>query len=171
MTSLEIGTPATVPCGGGTLAFESGGQVSMSGPAGVPRRSASVPDLALSNYVELWCGGEYAYFAGLEGRAVWFARPDTGELAEILELDRLDLSGHYDPGGLHDVGFRELPDGDVLIVYELGVARVRPDGTVCWHRSHDDLTAHVARIADGVIWWAGESQEFGYSLADGHQIV
>lgn len=171
MTSLEVRTPTTVPCAGGALTFEPDGNVAMSGQGGASQRSALVPDLALSNYVELWCGDDYAYFVGLEGRAAWFARPALGELTEVLKLDRLDLSGHYDPGGLRGVQFRELPDGDVLIVYELGIARVRPDGNVRWHHSHDDLTAHIDRIADGIVWWRGESQEFGYALTDGRPVT
>ena len=40
----------------------------------------------------------------------------------MLELDRLDLRGSHDPGGLHRIGFHELADGDLLIIHELGLA-------------------------------------------------
>lgn len=81
-----------------------------------------MPDLALSNLVELWCGDGRAYLVGLKGRAVWYAVPSEGRLGEVLELDRLDLWGGYDPGGLHRVEFHELPDGDLLIVHEFGLS-------------------------------------------------
>jgi hypothetical protein len=102
------------------LVLEPDGHLTAAGH-GAERRVV-VPDLALSNLVELWCGDGRAYLVGLKGRAVWYAVPSEGRLGEVLELDRLDLWGGYDPGGLHRVEFHELPDGDLLIVHEFGLS-------------------------------------------------
>lgn len=89
----------------------------------------------------------------------------------MLELDRLDLRGHYDPGGPHSVEFRELPDGDLLIVHELGLARVGPDGNARWQQIHDDLTARLHRLDEGIAWFRCESGRFGFWLSDGSPVV
>jgi hypothetical protein len=130
-----------------------------------------VPDLALSNLVELWCRGGHAYLVGLKGKPVWFTIPSEGVLTEVLELDRLDLRGHYDPGGLHRVEFRELDDGDLLIVHELGLARLGPNGCARWQKAHDDMTARFHRLDGGIAWFRGESGLFGFRLSDGQPIV
>jgi hypothetical protein len=165
VTTVNIREPVSVRCGDGVLAFEPDGRVKVSGPQGA-EQSESAPDLALSNFVEVWCDGGHAYFVGLEGRTVWFARPSEGQLTQVLKLDRLDLRDSYDPGGLHRVEFHELADGDLLIVYELGLARLGPDGKARWQGAHDQLSAHFVRIADGIAWLRGESGTFGFRLAD-----
>ena len=45
--------------------------------------------------------------------------PKKGRLEKIAELDRLDLRGKYDPGGLHRIEFQPLPDGDLVILHEV----------------------------------------------------
>jgi len=125
----------------------------------------------LSYLVELWSGDACAYLVGLEGRAVWFAVPSEGRLAQVLELDRLDLRGGYDPGGLHRVEFHVLPDGDLLIVHEFGLARLGRDGCACWQAAHGDITARFDRTADGAAWLLSESGPLGFRLADGHAVV
>jgi hypothetical protein len=130
----------------------------------------TVPDLGLSNLVEVYCGDGYAYLAGLKGRTVWFARPADRQLAEVLKLDRLDLQGGYDPGGLHYIEYRELPSGDLLLSYEFGLARLTPDGTVRWHKVHDQLPARFEYIADGVVWLSGEYGRLGFRLDDGRSV-
>ncbi len=169
MTTVKIREPVSVRCGDGVLAFEPGGRVKVSGPQGA-EQSGSAPDLALSNFVEVWCDGGHAYFAGLEGTTVWFARPSEGQLTPVLKLDRLDLRDGYDPGGLHRVEFHELADGDLLIVYELGLARLGSDGKARWQGVHDQLSAHFVRIADGVAWLCGEFGTFGFRLIDGRPV-
>jgi hypothetical protein len=147
------------------LVLEPDGQLTAVGPRA--ERTVVVPDLALSNLVELWCGDGRAYLIGLKGRAVWYAVPSEGRLTKILELDRLDLQGSYDPGGLHRVEFHELPDGDLLIVYEFGLARLGRDGSVGWQAAHHDITARLDRIADGIAWLLSESGPLGFRLTDG----
>lgn len=170
MTEVDIRSAVSVECGSGALTLEPDGRVTVSSPGGA-ERTALVPDLALSNWVDLWCGEDHAYFIGLEGREVWFAMPSAGLLAKVMELERLDLRGSYDPGGLHRIEFHELAGGDLLIVHEFGLARVGPDGSARWQAVHDDLTARLDRIADGVAWLLSESGPLGFNLADGRAVV
>lgn len=169
MTTVDIREPVTVPCGDGVLVLEPDGRLTAAGSG--TEQTVVVPDLALSNLVEVWCGDGHAYLVGLKGRAVWFAVPSEGRLAEVLELDRLDLRGGYDPGGLHRVEFHELPDGDLLIVHELGLARLGRDGRAPWQAAHDDITARLDRVTDGVAWLLSESGPLGFRLADGRAVV
>jgi hypothetical protein len=170
VTSIDIRDPVSIPCGTRVLALEPGGRITVSG-AGGAEQTVVAPDLALSNQVELWCRSGRAYLVGLKAKAVWFTIPSQGVLTEVLQLDRLDLRGHYDPGGLHRVGFRELQDGDLLIVHELGLARVGPDGSVQWQQVHDDLTARLDRLDEGIAWFFGESGLFGFRLSDGGPVA
>jgi hypothetical protein len=150
--------------------FDSGDRIIFSAPAR-PEQSVVSPDLTLSNFVELWCTEGFAYFVGLKGRTLWYANGSTGELASTIELDRLDLRGAYDPGGLHRVEFHELSDGDLLIVYEFGLARLSSDGKARWQQVHDQASSHFERVANGVVWFRGEYEPFGFNLEDGHPIV
>lgn len=170
MTSIDIRDPVSIPCGTGVLALEPGGRITVSSADGA-KQTAMSPDLALSNQVELWCRGGHAYLVGLKAKAVWFTIPSRGVLTAVLQLDRLDLRGHYDPGGLHRVEFRELQDGDLLIVHEFGLARVGPDGSVRWQQVHDDLTARLNRLDGGIAWFFGEPGVFGFRLSDGSPVV
>jgi|SRR5215472_9710587 len=170
MTSVDIHVPVSLPCGGGVLALEPDGRITASGTGGA-EQTVVVPDLTLSRLVELWCGDAHAYLVGLKGKSVWFAVPSKGLLTEVLELDRLDLRGSYDPGGLHRVEFRELDDGGVLIVHELGLARLGPDGSARWQKAHDDLTARLDRVDEGIAWFRGESGLFGFRLANGRPVI
>lgn len=169
MTVIDVRTLVTLQCGGGTITLEPDGWVTAAGPGGT-EASVLVPELARSSAVELWCGEDYAYFVGPKDRSVWFARPAVGYLAKVLELDRLDLRGGYDPGGLHRVEFVEVAN-DLLIVYEFGLARVGPDGNTRWQKAHDDLTARLDRVAGEVVWLTGESGSFGFKLADGRSVT
>lgn len=168
MTTVDIRTHISVPCEGGVLTFEPDGRLTAAGSSGV-EHTVVAPDLALSDQVEVWCGGGRAYVVGLAGKAVWFAIPSKAVLTEVLELDRLDLRRSYDPGGLHHVDFHELADGDLLIIHELGLARLGRDGSVRWHRGHNDLTAQFDRIADSTAWFQSESGHFGFMLSDGRR--
>jgi hypothetical protein len=166
---IDIRSAVPVECGRGALTLKPDGRVTMSDLGGI-ERTALVPDLALSNWVNLWRGDDHMYFIGEKGRELWFAMPAAGLLAKVMELDRLDLRDRYDPGGLHRIEFRELADGDLLIVHECGLARTGPDGSARWQAVHDDITARLERIADGVAWLLGESGPAGFTLDDGRAV-
>lgn len=170
MTEVDIRSAVSVECRHGALTLEPDGRVTMSGPGGT-ERTALVPDIALSNWVDLWCGDDRMYFVGQQGRELWFVMPSAGLLAKVMELERMDLRGRYDPGGLHRVEFRELADGDLLIVHECGLARVGADGNARWQAVHDDITARLDHVADGVAWLLTESGPAGFELAGGRAVV
>lgn len=170
MTTVDIRERVSVPCGEGRLAFEPDGRLIAVDPSGA-EYTVSVPDLAFSNLVEVWCRNGHAYVIGLASKAVWFAIPAKGQLTEVLELGRLDLRGRYDPGGLHRIEFHDLTDGDLLIIHELGLARLGPDGNARWQRAHDDMTAHLDDLTESTVWFRGESGLFGFALADGRTVV
>ncbi len=171
IVSLELPDEARVEAAGGVVELPAPGIVAVAGPGG--QGSLTVPGLETSDSVEVWCGEGWCVVVGLQHPAVVVARPAEGEVAVSGELERLDLSGGYDPGGLERVEFHELPGGDVLVVHELGLARVSPPpaSAIRWQRTHDDLTARVERIDDQAVWFRAESDRFAYRLADGTEIV
>lgn len=170
MTGIDIRLTATVPCAGGILRFDPDGVVTLIDAEG-SECSVVVTGLELSNFVEFWCGESWMCFLGMKSGALWCAWPLSGKIAQISRLDRLDLQDQYDPGGLHRVAFQELPGGDLLIVHEIGLARISPDGTLCWQQVHDQLAAHFERLGDDVVWFQGEYGRFGFRLVDGRPIV
>lgn len=167
MTTIDVHGPTLVTCADGELYFDADGHVTVSN--GRHRTSAST-DTNRSNLIELWCGDDSMYFVGEKGSALWFARPSSAELAKVLDLDRLDLVGAYDPGGFHRVEFHELDDADLLLVYELGVARCSTDGRVQWHYVHDQLTARLRTIGDGFAIFDDEAGSFVLDLNDGRGV-
>lgn len=170
MTEVDIRATTSVPCAGGVLRFDPDSQVTLVSVGGSESRTV-VTGLELSNFVEIWCGDDWACFLGLKGKTVWCAWPETGKLAQVSRLNRLDLQNYYDPGGLHRVEFHELTSGDLLIVYELGLARVRPDGTLCWQQVHDQLTAHLEGFDDDFVRFRGEYERFCFNLVDGRPVI
>jgi hypothetical protein len=86
-------------------------------------------------------------------------------------LDRLDLWGKYDPGGLHRIEFQPLPDGDLVILHEVGLARVAPEGELLWQSVHDQLSARLKHLDQAAIWLQDEGEPFGFRLDDGNPIA
>lgn len=169
MTTIELfGKATTISCAGGTLTFDPDGSVTVSSGDGV--RTVHLPGLVPSGFVEVWCGAGVAFFVGEKDSSVWYVRPAEWRITKATDVDRLDFAGAYDPGGLHRVEFRELEGGDVLLGYELGLARLSADGTCRWHRSHDELAARVERLSDGEVWLKGEYGPFGFDLGTGRPL-
>lgn len=137
---------------------------------GDSRVQCEFPGLGRSNWVEAWVGKDWLCLVGLEGPEVVVVRSSPAPTVAVAgELDRLDLSESYDPGGLHRVSFYPLQDPDSLLIeYEFGVARL--DASACrlvWHRVHGDLTCRIERVDQEFAWLAGEYDRFGYRLSDG----
>ena len=170
MTALNTRDSAVIQCAGGELRFDGEDRVSLTGIHG-HRRTVVSPELALSLWVELWCGDTFIYFVGEKGRSVWYADVTVPVLRKTTELERLDFGGGYDPGGLHRVEFNKLGDDDLLLLYELGLARLTASGETLWQRVHDQLPARLDRVADGVIWLLGEYEPFGFAVSDGRPVV
>jgi hypothetical protein len=94
-------------------------------------------------------------------------RPRLGEVIVLGPIERLDLGGSYDPGGLERVEFLELDDGDLLVIHEIGLLRISSNGTLRWQETHDDLGARPAGIDGEVIWLETETERFGFELRTG----
>jgi len=87
-------------------------------------------------------------------------------LRVLDSVARLDLPG-YDPGGLNRVIMHPVDEDRVLLETEVGVSLVDFGRGVVWAEIHDDLTARVDRVADGVVHVVTESALAELSLADG----
>lgn len=169
MTTVDIGTCPAVECGGAVVRFEPPDEVTVESNGAVAR--TNIASLRRSRYVAVWCGHGWGVVVGEESNDLWRLSLDEPSITSIARLDRLDLSGGYDPGGLYHVEFVELSGGDVLVAYELGVARVAPDGRVRWQQQHDQLCARVRRVEEDAVWLSASDDEFGFSLAAGRPIV
>ena len=165
MTVVEIQPPTTVPCGAGILTFAEDGRVTVEGPDA--SATIAIPEIRQGGYVYLWCGKDWACFLVEDGPTVWCAWPQQGRLEKVGDLNRLDLRGKYDPGGLHHVDFQTLPNGDLLILHELGLARLTPQGKLVWQRTHNQFPGSLKRLEANAAWLQGEEELFGFRLDDG----
>ncbi|MGF7239442.1 MAG: hypothetical protein ACQSGP_31470, partial [Frankia sp.] len=75
------------------------------------------------------------------------------------------------PGGLERLDFVELPDGDVLLVHELGAARVAPSRGLVWQVTFDHLGVLFDRIDREFAWFEDEYSRYGFRLDDGAAVV
>jgi hypothetical protein len=129
-----------------------------------------VPDLAGSNFLEVWEGQGWCCLIGLKGKTAIVIHCDQAQLRTVGPIERLDLGSSYDPGGFERIDFVDLPGGDVLIVHEIGVARVGSDGSLKWQRTHDDLTARHRGLHKDVIRFEGEHDRFGFNVGTGDPV-
>lgn len=123
------------------------------------------PDLARSEFVVTWEGERWCCAMGLKSRYAIVASSDV--LRVVGPFERLDLGKGYDPGGLEWIEFTELGSDDLLLSYEIGAARIDSLGTVKWRLVHDDLTARVVAVREGLALFRAESDNFAVRLSDG----
>lgn len=167
--SIDLNEPTAVEAAGGVLRFEPPDRLVV---IGVTRSSSlRVPGLCLSDWMEGWCGRDWCCLIGWQDRTVVVALPAMGEVEAIGDLDRLDLSGSYDPGGLYYVEFIELPCGDQLLVHELGLARISPRNGIRWQASHDCLGVRFESVEGGVVRLSCDDGRYAYRLEDGRATV
>jgi hypothetical protein len=169
MTTVEVQVPATVPCGGGALAIDSNGWITLVAD-GKPDIHAQLEDVRRGDHVHLSCGNDWGCLVGEDGRELWCFWPKEGNLERVAELDRLDFLGGIDPGGFRRVEFHELTNGDLLIIYELGMARLTPKGRLTWQSTYDQISARLQRLDAEAAWFQGEYEPFGFRLTDGHAV-
>lgn len=161
--TIDMSNPVEFRCGEVVVRAEPPDRLVMGGNG----RVVEVPGLDRSQFAEVWTSSDWCCVMGLRGPYAVVIRPTEGEAALVGPLDRLDLSGRYDPGGLEHVEFHPVPDGDVLLVTEVGVARISALGGLVWRRAHDDLAARCVGLADGVVWFESETEAFGYDVETG----
>lgn len=166
ITSLDLSGAALLDVGLGVLEFSPPETVTITSSDGA-RSSVVVPGLQEGGWLEVWCGEDWCCFVGLQSSSLLVAQPGGGRVVVAVELDRLEMGDHYDPGGLGFVEFHPIFGADVLVVYEHGVARIGRDGLV-WHRVHFDLSARVVEVTAEVVWFCAEADDrFGFRLSDG----
>jgi hypothetical protein len=163
---LDLRSPAVIAVDGGGVSAHDG-EIALATPSGEWIRER-VLDLKRSDRAVYWTDGERLVIVGLLARDIVLAHPGARVLAVIGQLDRLDLSDTYDPGGLRHVRFVNVSPGRVAIVYEVGIAVADIDARlVVWQRSHDDVQALFAGISDAVAWFETEHGRFGFRIDDG----
>lgn len=167
---LDLRLPAELTVNGGTLCTQ-GTQLLLATPSGSTQRK-EIPGLGRSDYAAYWTDGERLLLVGLRDRGVVFADPRASVLDVIGELDRLDLYGAYDPGGLERVRFIDMSPKRIAVVFELGVAVVDLlDRSLVWQRTHDDIQAVCIGVSEGALWFEGEHGRFGFRAEDGEFIA
>src|SRR5262249_54677341 len=110
--------------------------------------SVAAPLLPTDGTIEAWANESWCCLVGSRSPDVIVAIPGESRIVNVGQLNRLDLEDAYDPSGLHRVDFRPLETGDLLVVYEFGVARISPDAGIVWQRVHRDLTARLESTDD-----------------------
>lgn len=169
MTARDIWTPTELDCAGGRVRVQTDGEIVAAGPPGESR----LTDEGLSNsgWAAVWCSASWGLVVGEKDPGVIGVWPLVPRVARVAELERLDLEGGIDPGGLHRVRFIEIPDGDVLIVFEFGAARIHPDGSQAWQVVHRNLIAQVTEVSPDFMWWDTDPGRFGVRLSDGKKVL
>lgn len=169
ITSIGLDQPTSLATASGRVEVSPPETVSVVNDNGVGS-SIAAPGLRGSGWLEVWCDAGWCCLVGLKDTRVIVAAPGEGRIEIMGELDRLDVGDRYDPGGLEFVEFSALAGGDVLVVYEQGVARVSPAGMV-WQRAHYDLSARVFELTPDVVWFRAEADDrFGFRLDDGTDV-
>lgn len=164
--ALDLRRPSSVVIGGGELSAHNS-EVALATPSGESIRE-QIPGLERSDYAVYWTDGESLVLVGLRGRDVILADPRAGLLAVVGQLDRLDLSDTYDPGGLERIRLVGLARKRVAILYEVGVAVLDLDSrSLLWQRTHGDIQATFQGVDEDVLWFEAENGRFGLRLQHG----
>lgn len=163
---LDLRQPTDIPVDGGGLSAHDG-QIALATPSGESIR-AELVGLRRSDYAVYWTDGQRLVLVGLRARDVVLADPRAELLAVVGELDRLDLSDTYDPGGLESIRIVDVTPTRLAIIYEVGLALLDLDSrSLVWQRTHDDVQASFQAIRDGVLWFEAEHGTFGFRAEDG----
>lgn len=129
-------------------------------------RPTEALDLEASSTVFSWCRPTWCCLIGEKGHNLVIVHP-ADERLTIEFVDRLDLGGGYDPGAIHRLDFREIPDrDDILIVHEVGLARVS-DQRIVWQWRHSDATARFESFAGNAVLLATEEGRLAFDLENG----
>lgn len=133
----DLNEAPEIRCGGAVVRFALPDVVTVE--HGGRTRAEALDGLGDSNLFAAHCVGGRLFVVGETSPLVWVVDVDALTVTQTARLDRLDLEGRYDPGGMHRVTFRTLDGDEVLVEHELGVAQLGPDGRLLWERVHDDV--------------------------------
>lgn len=163
---LDLRQPTKIAVDGGDLSAGDS-QVALATPSGQSLRE-QLPGLKRSDYAVYWTDGQQLVLVGLRATEVVLADPRAELLAVVGELERLDLSDTYDPGGLESVRIVDVTPTRLAVIYEVGLALLDLDcRSLLWQRTHDDVQASFQGIRGGVLWFKAEHGTFGFRVEDG----
>lgn len=163
---LDLRQPTEIAVDGGGVSAHDG-QVALATPSGESIRE-ELAGLRRSDYAVYWTDGQRLVLVGLRARDVVLADPSAELLAVVGELERLDLSDTYDPGGLESVRIVDVTSSRLAIIYEVGLALLDLDSrSLVWQRTHDDVQSSFQGIRDGALWFEAEHGTFGFRVEDG----
>lgn len=163
---LDLRQPTEIAVDGGGLSAHDS-QVALATSSGQWLRE-ELPGLRRSDYAVYWTDGQQLVLVGLRARDVVLADPRADVLAVVGELERLDLSDTYDPGGLESVRIVDITPTRLAVIYEVGLALLDLDSrSLVWQRTHDDVQARFQGIRGDVLWFEAEHGTFGFRVEDG----
>jgi hypothetical protein len=116
----------------------------------------------------VWSCDTWCCVIPLDGASVLVGSED-GWLRHVGDLARLDLSGRYDPGGMHRVRFDPVGRDKVVISTEFGLALVESVGHLVWSIEHGDPTCFVEAVADGRVTMSCEAGTRALYVANGEE--
>jgi hypothetical protein len=164
MTAFHVVGPTTLLASGGSVLVIPPDTVDVVPPNGATHR---LSNLDLGDQVEAFVDDAACILVGLHARGVVVAITDPIDILEWGSLERLNLSGRYDPGGLYRVEFHPLSGDSSLIEYEFGVARLAWRSGLLWQFVHNYLTARVDSVTEHSILIRSEATQYRLSLEDG----
>jgi hypothetical protein len=128
--------------------------------------AVTAPDLARDDRLTLWVRDDSVLVFGEHAATVVRVNLSDVRLDVTGKLTRLDLSGRYDPGGLHHVQLVAF-GSRVLVLTEAAVALVSDSGAVMWSHVHGQPDLALAKVEDGVVCLEGEDSRVRLSLETG----
>lgn len=109
--------------------------------------------------------GSWAVLAGVEGRAaVAIADVSAGEIRPVAVIPR---SSSHQPVAPEYVRFADDGEGGVLVIFDVGVARIGGDRTLLWMVVHDDAEAAPEEVTAATARFASPHGNFSVAVADG----
>lgn len=168
IVSLDLLKTSQIELPVGTIMIASSGVVSIASQG--RQDAVGVPGFRRDTYLDAYVGEAWACVVGPRSEEVVVADFDACTIRVVGMLNRLDLilsDDHYDPGGMGRVAFHALPNDDVLIETEIGVAKLSRLRGLVWQRVHDDATCRVTELHTDLVWLTGENARFAYRLSDG----
>lgn len=162
LTNLTCGSSTRLP--GGTLHRSAWGRVTVSTERGV----GSIVDgeLADADGLSVARGADALVALGDASHDVLGWDATGGGMRVVGSVARLDLSG-YDPGGLKRVHMHPVDEDRLVLETEVGFSLVDLRQGVKWSLVHDDLTARVVRVCDGVVQITSEGGDATFSVRRG----
>lgn len=162
---LPSGGRAKLPGDVDAALDEAGARLTLVTPGRVI--DGDVPGLAPSGGAAWWStrDGGRAVFAGREGRAAIAAADVGGGVVRTVGV--IPRSSSPAPVAPEYVRFADDGNGGVLVIFDIGVARVGEAGDLVWLVVHDDAEASPEEVTDHAATFASPHGGFTIAVDDG----